>query len=68
MYKFFFKRILDVILALTGLLLLSPLFLIIAIGLFMANQGKPFFFQARPGKKGVVFKIIKGIYFLMRSV
>ena len=59
MYKFFFKRMLDVILALTGFLLLSPLFLIITIGLFVANQGKPFFFQLRPGKRGIIFKIIK---------
>ncbi|MBU0941583.1 MAG: sugar transferase [Bacteroidetes bacterium] len=59
MYKSFFKRILDVILALTGFLLLSPLFLIITIGLFVANQGKPFFFQLRPGKRGIIFKIIK---------
>lgn len=59
MYKFFFKRMLDVILALTGFLLLSPLFLLITIGLFVANQGKPFFFQLRPGKRGIIFKIIK---------
>ncbi|MBC5841458.1 MAG: sugar transferase [Flavobacteriaceae bacterium] len=59
MYKSFFKRILDVILALTGFLLLSPLFLLITIGLFVANQGKPFFFQLRPGKRGIIFKIIK---------
>ena len=59
MYKSFFKRILDVILALTGFLLLSPLFLVITIGLFIVNQGKPFFFQLRPGKRGIIFKIIK---------
>ena len=29
------------------------------IGLFFANQGKPFFFQARPGKDEKLFNIIK---------
>jgi len=27
--------------------------------LFFANQGQPFFFQARPGKNGKIFRIIK---------
>ena len=29
------------------------------IGLYLANQGKPFFFQARPGLNEKIFKIIK---------
>ena len=59
MYNFFFKRIIDFSCAIMGLLLLSPLFIIVTIGLYFANQGKPFFFQLRPGKHGVIFKIIK---------
>jgi lipopolysaccharide/colanic/teichoic acid biosynthesis glycosyltransferase len=59
MYKSFFKRILDILGAFFGLLVLSPLFAIITIGLFFANHGKPFFFQLRPGKDGKIFKIIK---------
>jgi lipopolysaccharide/colanic/teichoic acid biosynthesis glycosyltransferase len=59
MYKSFFKRILDILGAIFGLLVLSPLFAIITIGLFFANHGKPFFFQLRPGKDGKIFKIIK---------
>lgn len=39
--------------------MLSPFFLIVTIGLFFANEGKPFFFQLRPGKHGVIFKIVK---------
>jgi lipopolysaccharide/colanic/teichoic acid biosynthesis glycosyltransferase len=35
------------------------LFILVIVGLFFANQGKPFFFQIRPGKKGQLFKIIK---------
>lgn len=59
MYQSFFKRTIDLIGAATGLLLLSPLFLIVTVGLYVANQGKPFFFQQRPGKNGQLFKIIK---------
>tara|TARA_R110002124_G_scaffold81872_9_gene215412 strand:- start:1053 stop:1655 length:603 start_codon:yes stop_codon:yes gene_type:complete len=59
MYRFFFKRIIDFSSAFVGLLLLSPLFVIITVGLYFANQGKPFFFQLRPGKNGEIFKIIK---------
>ena len=42
-----------------GLLILSPLFLIVTCGLWFVNAGKPFFFQVRPGKGGELFKIIK---------
>lgn len=59
MYRLFFKRFLDFFAALFGFLILSPLFVIVAIGLFFANQGKPFFFQLRPGKHGKIFKIVK---------
>jgi lipopolysaccharide/colanic/teichoic acid biosynthesis glycosyltransferase len=58
MYKSVFKRIID-FLALLGFLILSPIFLLVTIGLYFANQGKPFFFQKRPGKNGKVFSIIK---------
>ena len=59
MYKHFFKRLFDFIIALVALILLSPIFLIVMIGLYFANQGKPFFFQARPGLNEKIFKIIK---------
>lgn len=59
MYKTVFKRVFDFLAALLGLVLLSPVFFIVTIGLYFANQGKPFFFQSRPGKNGVIFKIIK---------
>ncbi|MDM1066149.1 sugar transferase [Myroides odoratimimus] len=59
MYKCFYKRVFDFFSALIGLVLLSPIFLIVVVGLFFANQGKPFFFQERPGKGERIFKIIK---------
>lgn len=59
MYKLFFKRLIDFIIALFALLVLSPIFVIVTIGLYFANGGKPFFFQARPGLNEKIFNIIK---------
>jgi undecaprenyl phosphate N,N'-diacetylbacillosamine 1-phosphate transferase len=59
MYKYFFKRLIDFLFAFSALIILSPIFVIITIGLFIANSGKPFFVQIRPGKDEKLFKIIK---------
>lgn len=59
MYKLFFKRMIDFLIALIGLVLLSPVFIVVTILLYFANQGKPFFFQARPGLNEKIFHIIK---------
>lgn len=59
MYKNYFKRLFDFTAAFIAILLLSPLFIIVSIGLFFANQGKPFFFQVRPGENAQLFKIFK---------
>lgn len=59
MYKKYFKRLFDFIIALVALILLSPVFIVVTIGLYIANNGKPFFFQKRPGKDERIFKIIK---------
>lgn len=59
MYKNYFKRLFDFLTAFFGLLVLSPIFVLVMIGLYFANNGKPFFFQARPGKDERIFKIIK---------
>lgn len=59
MYKNYIKRLIDFSAAFLGLLILSPVFIVVMIGLFVANQGKPFFFQPRPGKGSEIFKIVK---------
>lgn len=59
MYRTVLKPLFDFIVAFFGLLILSPIFIIVTIALFIANDGKPFFFQARPGKDENIFKIIK---------
>jgi lipopolysaccharide/colanic/teichoic acid biosynthesis glycosyltransferase len=59
MYKTTIKPNLDVLTALIGLILLSPILVIVTLLLAFANKGKPFFFQRRPGKNERLFSIIK---------
>ncbi|MEC3875086.1 sugar transferase [Chryseobacterium salviniae] len=59
MYKNLFKRVIDFLIAFSGLILLSPVFLIVLIVLYIQNDGKPFFFQRRPGLNEKMFNIIK---------
>lgn len=60
MYKFFFKRVIDFVVALCVLLLLSPLMLIIIVWLHFANKGAGAFFrQERPGRNGKIFAVLK---------
>lgn len=59
MYRNLIKPFFDFTIALLGLILLSPILLIVTILLTVANNGKPFFFQLRPGKNGKIFKIVK---------
>ena len=55
----FFKRLFDIIASASGLIFLSPVFLILAY-LIRKNLGAPVFFtQERPGKDGKPFKMIK---------
>lgn len=59
MYKKFFKRFLDIIISLLGLIILSPVILILAI-LVRIKLGAPIFFkQERPGKDEKIFKLYK---------
>jgi len=59
MYKNFFKRIIDFGAAALGLILSSPLLLLVYLILRNQNKGKSFFFQERPGFNQQPFKIIK---------
>ena len=60
MYKNFFKRFLDFTLALCVLIATSPILLAISVALHFANKGSGIFFtQARPGKNGRIFRVIK---------
>ena len=59
MYKIYIKRILDLILSFSLLVLISPVIVIIGIVLSIQNQGTPFFVQERPGQHEKRFSIIK---------
>ena len=53
------KRLVDIVIAFIALLLLSPIFVIVAYKV-RKNLGSPiFFYQERPGKNGKLFKMIK---------
>lgn len=55
----FIKRAFDVVASLLGLIVLSPVFLIIAIVIFIDDPGPVLFFQERTGLNGRVFRIWK---------
>jgi undecaprenyl phosphate N,N'-diacetylbacillosamine 1-phosphate transferase len=60
LYRKFVKRLFDFVIALFGLIILSPLFLILWIWLSIVNKGAwAFFLQERPGKDEKIFKVIK---------
>ena len=59
MYRRFGKRTVDIIFAGTGLIILSPLFLLLTVLLWFLNKGTPFFYQSRPGLHEVIFTLVK---------
>lgn len=60
MYRFFFKRMIDFVIALSVLVVIWPVLAFVALWLHFANKGGgAFFTQERPGKNGKIFKIIK---------
>jgi lipopolysaccharide/colanic/teichoic acid biosynthesis glycosyltransferase len=59
LYNSIFKPVCDFLVAVIGLLVLSPIFLIVGLCLTYVNSGTPFFFQSRPGKNTRIFKVIK---------
>ncbi|MDQ8935930.1 sugar transferase [Acinetobacter rudis] len=53
------KRFFDIIISLVALMILSPIFIYVALKV-RRNLGSPiFFYQERPGKNGKLFKMIK---------
>ena len=59
MYRKFFKRPLDFLLALFGLILVSPVIIIALIILALSFRENPFFLQKRPGRHERIFSVIK---------
>ena len=58
-YASVFKPLIDFVVALIIFSVLSPVFIVVAVLLAIANSGQPFFVQRRPGRGGKIFKVIK---------
>ncbi|QQP69558.1 sugar transferase [Carnobacterium sp. CS13] len=59
MYRKMFKRVIDVVLALLGLIILSPMLLFIIVAIKVDSKGPIFFKQKRVGKDKELFNIYK---------
>ena len=59
MYKHFLKRVIDFILSLIGLIVLSPVFIILCVWIKLDSKGPIFFRQKRVGKNKKYFNILK---------
>ena len=60
MYRNYIKRLLDIICSLLGLIILSPLLLVVIVVMLFANKGAGIFFsQARPGRGERLFNMYK---------
>jgi len=59
LYRNFVKRLLDFTIATIAFLVLLPVFIVLTVLLLIANGGKPFFVQPRPGKGGKIFNVVK---------
>ena len=53
------KRVIDIFFSLFGLVILLPLFLLLSIVIKSTSKGPVFFIQARVGRDGELFRIIK---------
>ncbi len=59
MYRKVLKRVLDFWISLAGLILLSPLMLVLTAAGAVRMRGNPFFTQERPGYHERIFRLIK---------
>ena len=59
MYKKFFKPLLDKVLAVIGIIILSPVMLCVAVSIYIWDGRPILFVQERPGYKEKIFKIYK---------
>ncbi len=59
MYRYFLKRVFDFLMALIGLVIASPILLIVAIAIKIDSKGPIIFKQDRVGKNGKVYRMYK---------
>ena len=55
----FFKRLLDIVMSFLGIIILSPVMIIVAVLIKLTSKGPVLFKQQRVGKNGRLFKIWK---------
>ena len=61
LYDVFFKRLIDIVISFMGLVILSPVFLIIAIAIKIDDPGPVFFTQKRVGKISSILSSISSV-------
>jgi len=59
MYRKFIKRIIDLLASIIGLILISPVYLVISLLLAITMNGKVLFTQSRVGKSNKIFRVFK---------
>lgn len=59
MYQRYFKRLLDIVFSLCGLICLAPVFLLLTVWIRLDSPGPVFFKQKRVGKNKTYFNILK---------
>lgn len=59
MYRVFLKRVIDFLGALFLIILLSPVFFVISLIIFLSDFRNPFFIQKRPGLNEKIFNLYK---------
>ena len=59
MYKYFFKRLIDIVLSGIGIIFLSPVWIILMLAIVITDPGPVFFTQKRVGLHKKYFKILK---------
>ena len=59
MYQRYFKRLLDIVFSLCGLVCLAPVFLILIVWIRLDSPGPVFFKQKRVGRNKIHFNILK---------
>ena len=59
MYQHFFKRVLDIVIAMIGIMILIPVFVVVAPIIYFTDKGPVFYNANRIGKDGKLFKMYK---------
>ncbi len=67
MYRLFIKRFFDIVLSLTALVILSPVFIVVIISLLFSGEHLVFYFQERVGHKNRIFNIWKFVTMVKNS-